>query len=216
MYLGFLISLWLSVFHYQSSKFLSVFRYQPSVHYLGIGHDSPFIHCLSFATAIPRKVFRCQPFIVSLLLAAPHSLSQYQSSIIYGPTLFVVCLGVIVKRCVCLCMLNRKNIFFFLLSIRYIGIFIIGIVAAVDMIKASHIKQKAHRLSFAFVDDPHIEFRFSCIYVLMHFIVTVSHCQCLVGIQCHCQGLPTLVVVAVMSVSLPVPVPVSLSPSLSF
>ena len=82
MYLGFLISLQLSVFHYQSSKFLSVFRYQPSVHYLGIGHDSPIFHCLSFATAIPRQVFCCQPFIVSLPLSA----FRYQSSVFIVPS----------------------------------------------------------------------------------------------------------------------------------
>jgi len=82
MYLEFLISLRLSVFHYRSFKFLSVFCYQPSLHYLGIGHDSPIFQCLSFATAIPRQVFRCQPFIVSLPLSA----FRYQSSIFIVPS----------------------------------------------------------------------------------------------------------------------------------
>jgi len=60
------------------------------------------------------------------------------------------------------------------LSIQYIGIFVIGVVAAIAVLKALHIKQKARCLSFAFIDGLHIEFGFSCFYVLARFIVTSS------------------------------------------
>jgi len=137
--------------------------------------------------------------------------AQYQSSVVHGPTLSVVCLGVIVMRCICLCTLKWKNVFFFVLSIWYIGIFVIGVIAAIAVLKVLHIKQKAHCLSFAFVDGLHIEFGFSCFYVLARFIVASSIVFLLSMFLWYSVDLPTFVVVAVMSVSLPVPLSLSLS-----